>query len=74
MLSTSAVPTIHEWNCTQDGALYLKVKPELVNSKGVGTGMVLQYSRQERLREEEPTQPEHSRLSLVIPSLNKAGC
>lgn len=37
--------SIHEYDCTQDTAPYLKVKPELVNSEGVSTGMVLQYSR-----------------------------
>ena len=48
---------------------YLEVVSELVDGNGVATRVVLQYARQEGLREVEAGDPEHVRLARVVPCL-----
>lgn len=49
----------------------LKIKDQLVNGDGVFASVVLHGPGQEGLGEEETRQPEHVRLAVVVPILEK---
>ena len=50
---------------------HLEVVAELVDGDGVAPRVVLQHAREEGLREVEARHPEHVRLALVVPRLQK---
>jgi len=50
---------------------YLEIEAEVVDGNGVFAGVVLHHSGEERLCEEETRDPEHCRLSVIVPVLRR---